>query len=232
MKTLENLVIIFLIFSLVSNTNSQTLTINRARHHKDKSGPYTPLVVSLSIPDTNKKEKPVDLICIVDVSGSMYGERIELVQKSLNFLVYKLTNDDNLALIKFSDSAHLEFNFTRMTQENKEIISTKINNLYASGTTNIYSGLELGLSLLTSNYSSGDRIASMILLSDGYDNTNRSKVYSNFKDLLERTNKTDYVFTLNSFAYGDDNDYELLNSIALIKPGSYFFIHILLSLVI
>ena len=78
---------------------------------------------------------------------------------------------------------------------------------------------------MTSNYSSGDRIASMILLSDGEDNYNYGMVDELFKDLVEYTNKTDYVFNLNTFGYGDYHDYVLMKDIALIKPGSYFFIH-------
>ena len=65
----------------------------------------------------------------------------------------------------------------------------------------------------------------MILLSDGEDNCLFDMVDDEFKDLLERTNKTDYVFTLNTFGYGDYHDYALMKDIALIKPGSYCFIH-------
>ena len=57
-----------------------------------------------------------------------------------------------------------------MTEENKNLILENIEILRASGGTNIYSGLEKGLQLLKNDYSSGDRIASMILLSDGADN--------------------------------------------------------------
>ena len=166
MKILENFVIISMVFSLVSNANSPTLTISRSRAHEDKSGPFTPLVVSFSTEDISTKVKPVDLICIVDISGSMYGDPLNLVKQSLDYLVNLMNDTDNFALVTFSNSATLEFNLTEMTQGNKEKISTRIKYLNAYGGTNIYSGLKLGLSLLTSNYSSGDRIASMILLSD------------------------------------------------------------------
>ena len=94
--------------------------------------------------------------------------------------------------------------------------------IYANGNTNIYSGLEKCLNLLRDDYSSGERIASIILLSDGYDNYFGKGVVNSFKNLLENTGKTDYVFTLHSFGYGDSYDYELLNEIALIKDGSFF----------
>ena len=68
----------------------------------------------------------------------------------------------------------------------------------------------------------------MILLSDGEDNCNPyGMVDELFKELLEKENKTDYVFTLNSFGFGNYHDYILMNDIALIKPGTYFYIEIL-----
>ena len=122
MKILENFVIISMVFSLVSNANSPTLTIGRSRAHEDKSGPFTPLVVSFSTEDISTKVKPVDLICIVDISGSMYGDPINLVKQSLDYLVNLMNDTDNFALVTFSNSATLEFDLTEMTQDNKEII--------------------------------------------------------------------------------------------------------------
>ena len=82
----------------------------------------------------------------------------------------------------------------------------------------------MGLSLLNQNYSSGDRVASMILLSDGEEYCNPYGMVDDlFKELLETENKTDYVFTLNSFSFGNYLDYILMNDIALIKPGVYYF---------
>lgn len=68
--------ILFLIlayFSLFNLSNSASLTIERSWVHEDKSGNYTPLI------------NPVDLVCILDVSGSMVGDKIVQVKYSLNY---------------------------------------------------------------------------------------------------------------------------------------------------
>ena len=218
------LYLILLYFSIFYLSNSANLTIERSWEHEDKSGNYTPLVVSLTTEDTEYKAKPVDLICIVDVSGSMYGDKIDQVKYSLNYLVNRSESIDNFALVTFSSSSKIVHNFTKMTEENKSIFRKSIENLIANGDTNIYSGLEKGLNLLNNDYSSGERIASMILLSDGHDNYNPSGVISNFKNLMKTKNKTDYAFTVHTFGYGDNYNYELLKDISLIMDGSFFHV--------
>ena len=215
-------VIIIQILLLKANADSPSLTINRSKSHKDKSGDYTPLVVSLSTEDKAEKVKPVDLICIVDVSGSMYGEPLNLVKESLKCLLKLMNDTDNFALVTFSGSSYLINDLTKMTKENKNLILDNIENLRAGGGTNIYSGLEEGLKLIKNDYSLGDRIASMILLSDGEDGYYYDRVVSMFEDLIEREGKKNYVFTLNTFGYGSYYDYNLMNNIALIRDGSYF----------
>ena len=128
-----------------------------------------------------------------------------------------MDESDNFALVTFSSDATLVSGLTKMTEENKKKILDKISGLNAYGSTNIYDGLKTALDLFKDDYSSGDRIASIILLSDGYDNHNYKDVVNVFKNYLKSTKKDSYVFTLYTFGYGTDFDYELLNQIALIK---------------
>ena len=71
---------------------------------------------------------------------------------------------------------------------------------------------------------SSDRIASMILLSDGEDNEYYKEVDSKFKELLISENKEDYAFSLHTLGFGDDHDADLMANIANIKDGGYFAI--------
>ena len=217
------------IFILVTN-DDLSLDIFRARSHADQTGSLTPLVVSLSSIDKSEKVKGVDLICIVDVSGSMYGSKIQLVRESLKYLVNLMNEQDNIALITFTSYTDIICDFTKMTSYNKSSLLDDINNLRAYGGTNIYSALRTGLEFVRHDYSSGDRIASMILLSDGEDNYYSSdRLSSLFKQLLINTGKSNYVFTLHTLGFGSDHDYELMNKLSLIKDGGYFAIQRLLD---
>ena len=44
----------------------------------------------------------VDLICVIDVSGSMDGEKIQLVKDTIKFLIETLTPSDRLSIITFN----------------------------------------------------------------------------------------------------------------------------------
>ena len=99
---LLNIAIIIQMLFKKANADSFSLTINRSKSHIDKSGYYTPLVVSLSTEDKNEKVKPVDLICIVDISVSMYGEPLDLVKESLKYLIKLMNDTDNFALGRIS----------------------------------------------------------------------------------------------------------------------------------
>ena len=223
MKKSFLLLVLFLqTFFLISNKDPISLEILRARAHKDQTGNLTPLAVLLSSEDKNVKIKGVDLICIVDVSGSMSGSKIQLVIQSLKTLVNLMEEQDNMALVAFSSGARVVNGFTKMTSENKTLLINNINKIFDAGGTNIYQGLLTGLSLLTENYSSGERIASMILLSDGQDNY--SGADTKFIDLLSTTGKNKYVFSLHTFGYGNDHDRNLMKRIAKIKDGGFFFI--------
>ena len=204
--------------------NSTTLEIHRARAHTDITGNLTPLVVTLSSEDVCEKIKGVDLICIVDVSGSMSGDKILLVKQSLEKLVNLTNETDNLALIKFDSSSEVINGFTPMTQENKKKILTNINNLNAYGGTYIYSALEKALELITHDYSTGERIASIILLSDGRDSYSSEVLSNKFITLLENKEKDDYAFTLHTLGYGRDHDPDLMWELAKVKGGSFLYV--------
>ena len=135
------------IFILVTN-DDLSLDIFRARSHADQTGSLTPLVVSLSSIDKSEKVKGVDLICIVDVSGSMYGSKIQLVIESLKYLVNLMNEQDNIVLITFTDYTDIICDFTKMTSYNKSSLLDDINNLEAYGGTNIYSALISGLEFI------------------------------------------------------------------------------------
>ena len=156
----KKFVFILLVFQIFSPCFTQDdnviLQINRAKSHSDKTGSLTPLVVTVSSEDKSEKIKGVDLICIVDVSGSMSSyNRMNMVKESLKILVELMNNDDQLAIIKFADSASSVFSLTQMTKSNKDDVIKKINGLSASGGTNIYSGLRAGLELISKDYLSG-----------------------------------------------------------------------------
>jgi Mg-chelatase subunit ChlD len=66
-------------------------------------------MVNIKTKETTEEQEgdrsPIDLVCVIDISGSMRGEKIDLVRKTLISLLEIINEHDRLCLIKFDDKA-------------------------------------------------------------------------------------------------------------------------------
>ena len=184
----------------------------------------TPFVVNLSTPqpDENDKKCNVDLICVIDISGSMWGTKIDQVKDSLKILLNFLEEKDRLCLILFESDANNYYNLDFCTKKNKEILEEKINNIHTRGGTNILSGLKMAIDVIKGQTSDQKRVSSIILLSDGCDNESNDVEIAN--SLKQMTKGLGLSFTLNTFGYGDDHDAKIMNKLANLRDGSFFYV--------
>jgi hypothetical protein len=210
------------LFTLIYNSDEAYLSINKSKKHEDQTKNNTPLVVTLTSDDKDDGIRDVDMICIIDYSGSMEGDRINLVKDSLLLLIDLMKENDRLSIIRFDDDAELILPLTKMNNDNKSMAKEKIKNLSIKDYgTDIYTGLELGLKQLIENYSDGKRVASIIFLSDGEDYSFKNHGLDKFKDLIMNTKK-ECIFTLHTFGYGEDHDSELMNKLSKVRDGGYY----------
>ena len=184
----------------------------------------TPFVLNLSAPQPNENDKKcnVDLICVIDVSGSMSGEKLYQVKESLKILLSLMDEKDRLCLILFESDAENYFNLSFLTKKNKEILEGKINQINSRGGTNILSGLKMAIDVIKSQTYNEKRVSSILLLSDGCDNeSNDVELADSLKKL---TKGLGLSFTLHTFGYGDDHDAKVMNKLANLRDGSFFYV--------
>lgn len=61
---------------------------------------------------------PIDLICVVDQSGSMAGEKLALLKQTLIYIVEQMSELDRLAIVSFNtDAFDRSHGLKRMTQQ-------------------------------------------------------------------------------------------------------------------
>ena len=166
-----------------------------------------PFIINILAPESKDQEEKrvsADLICVIDISGSMRGEKIYLVKESLNILVDMMDSKDRIALVLFESYARLLYGLNYLTPENKSKLKNLINNIEAHGGTNIASGLEIAVNILKEEKKNKTleegRSSSIILLSDGKDNNNDENQLS--EKLKSLTKGEGLTFTLNTFGYG------------------------------
>ena len=187
----------------------------------------TPFVINLFAPDLNEKEQEkkrvnVDLICVIDISGSMNGEKLYQVKESLKILVEMMNQKDRIALILFESKAELFYDLNYLSEKNKSILKNLIDKMESKGGTNIANGLEIAVELLKKINNNKSRSSSIILLSDGCDNyLNDVELGDKLKSL---TKGKRLFFTLNSFGYGEDHDPKIMKHLANIRDGSFYFV--------
>ena len=190
----------------------------------------TPFIINLNSPDTINKKSNVDLICIIDVSGSMKNQKLKLVKDSLKSLVSFMDSKDRMAIILFNDKATQYLDLAFLTNETKQNYMSKIDKITSRGGTNILSGLEKAVNILKeeklkeANNINNEyiRVKSLMLLSDGNDNDyNDIEISDGLKKLTKGFNLS---FTLHTFGYGEDYDPKIMSRLANLRDGSFYMI--------
>ncbi|GGF83999.1 hypothetical protein GCM10010912_31490 [Paenibacillus albidus] len=162
--------------------------------------------------------KPVkDVVMIIDDSGSMMendpdNRRYSAAQS----LVMQMDEDNQVAVLTFSDSASIVQPLTPLADEqNREKVSAAILNLKTTeGGTNIKGALEESLNVINGD-SSSSRGSMVILLSDGASELDTA---SDLRTFTERG------IAVNTIGLGMDNpsDATLLREIAGVTGGQYY----------
>ena len=201
------------LFSITLKPKYSTLQINSA------SETVEPILFTLKTENTAEGSRaPLDLVCVLDTSGSMSGAKIELLRSTLKYLVDLLDENDRISIIRFSGSAYRLTPLQRVTSENKSGINAAIDGLQATGGTDITAGMSLAVKALKERRYKNP-VSSVFLLSDGLD----GGAVAGVKNLLD-TEKPEDTFTINSFGYGSDHDPNLMSSVAKMMDGKFYFV--------
>lgn len=159
----------------------------------------------------------VDVICCIDVSGSMEGQKLQNVKRSLKYVIDLLKVSSRLAIVAFSSKVTSVMNFKKTSNQDAKV-GKIISALAAGGDTNITAGMKAVQNLIKNRK---DRMnpLSVFVLTDGKHNVGTLDLDSLFAN---DDNLTPYV--VNTFGYGDDHDAAVLQSLSEAKGGNYYFV--------
>lgn len=175
---------------------------------------------------------PVDLVTVLDVSGSMSGTKLALLKRAMGFVIQNLGPSDRLSVIAFSSTARRHFPLRRMTETGKLEALQAVNSLISSGGTNIAEGLRKGFKVMVDRKWKNP-VCSIILLSDGQDTytisgTSTTRPRADYKSLLPTSinlnGGTGFCIPVHAFGFGSDHDAASMHSISEISGGTFSFI--------
>jgi Ca-activated chloride channel family protein len=160
--------------------------------------------------------RDVSLVMLLDVSGSMEGDKILNVQSAAQQFVKQMGDDDYITLIAFADNPDILI-YHEKVEDVRDLAITNIADLIAWGDTTLYDAIADGASVIASTTSS-QRSNVLVVLTDGMDTASTRYLFDQeLVDLAAGNNTT--IFTI---AYGSDADEDLLESLATQANGNFY----------
>jgi hypothetical protein len=178
--------------------------------------------------DSVNSRAPLDLVTVLDVSGSMKGAKLALLKSAMSFVIQTLGPDDRLSVIAFSSTARRLFPLRRMTISGRMRALRAVNSLVDGGGTNIADGLKKGAKVIEQRRLKNP-VCSIILLSDGQDTYSLPSidgVQPNHSVLVPPSilPGTGNHVQIHTFGFGADHDSAAMHSIAETSSGTFSFI--------
>ena len=158
-----------------------------------------------------EKEKPsLAMVLVIDKSGSMGGDKIEMAKSAARSAAELLGRSDQLAVLAFDGDT---YTISEMqSASNKGRISDDISRIEAGGGTTMYPAMEEAYELLTSTPA---KLKHVILLTDGVSSP------GDFAGMAATMNSA--RITVSTVAVGADSDTAVLEEIAKTGNGRYYF---------
>merc|ERR1719232_514060 len=147
-------------------------------------------LVSISAPEYEQENRSgIDCVCVLDVSGSMRGQKISLVRKAMRRLVRAMTSKDRVCFVTFDTNVNTLMEFTAMDAAGKELARKQIHALNHGSSTNLAGGLATGIEKMKELFLQGgaNEVTSVLLFTDGEANVGERTTEAILRRAVEAT---------------------------------------------
>lgn len=163
-----------------------------------------------------EKRLPLNIVLVIDRSGSMAGDKIKYVREAAKFVVDSLQDGDILSVVSFDNGAEVLQAAAAIESLDRGQVKAAIDRLTDRGGTDMVSGLTRGLEQVRANATT-ERVNRVILLSDGLPDTQAGLVELAAGGL-------DKGIFLTTMGVGRDYNEDLMARLADAGSGNYYFI--------
>lgn len=158
--------------------------------------------------EDDEARKDVNLTFVIDVSGSMSGDRIDIVRDSLHTLIGELRPADSVAVVTYDSDAAVLKGMTPVGDG--EELHAAVDDLNAGGATDMHKGLVYGYEIAGESFDAA-KDNRVVLLSDGEANVGLTEHDAILEDLEPRIAEG---ITLLTVGVGDSYNQETLEQLA------------------
>lgn len=150
-----------------------------------------------------------DWVFVLDVSGSMGGDKIRTLSDGVAKVIGKMSGTDRFRIVTFNnDSSDFTGGYINATAENVQAVLGRLQQLQAGGGTNLYAGLSAGL-----KKTDDERTTAIVLVTDGVANIGPTG-HADFRKLVQ-----DRDVRLFTFVLGNSANRPLLEDLAKLSGG-------------
>lgn len=160
--------------------------------------------------------KRVNVLLVVDISGSMEGQKLAAVQDGLKLFLDNLADDDSVGMLTFNDEI-ATLSPVGPLGPKRAWLEDEIDRLQAGYKTVLHDVTLEALRQASERYDPS-RINAVVLMSDGLDTASRIGKRQMLQE-VERAARSPRAIRIFTIAYGDDADRELLEQIASTTGG-------------
>jgi uncharacterized protein YegL len=172
---------------------------------------------------SNTDRAPVDCVVVSDVSGSMNGQKMELLRETGKLLLNEFVEKDRVGLVTFDSDVKERFSLQSINETSRTKATKIVDSFQAGSLTNLSGGLLAGIKqLINDKNADKSHVRTVLLMTDGQANhgfRTAAELIPVITEMLQDTG-----IALHTFGYGADHDASLLRKIATAGNGSYYFV--------
>jgi len=171
--------------------------------------------------DKNWERAPLNLVAVIDRSGSMGGESIDNVKHSLREITDQLQTGDQISFVLYGSDVVTHLEPLRIGSGSKNTVRHKIKTIEIEGSTNMDAGLGRGYEIAYETKVDFEGTTRVMIFTDERPNTGRTDA-DGFMARARQASKDGIGMT--TIGYGVNYGGELAAKIASVRGGNLFYV--------
>ena len=173
---------------------------------------------SSGLTPADARRPPLNIVAVVDKSGSMSGHSIDMAKRGLHELVRQLDDGDRLTIVLYGDRTHVHLPAT--SGADRDRLEGAIDAIAIEGSTYMEAGLKLGFAEARRSAKSFPGLTRVMLFTDERPNVGSTDAES-FMGMAEANSRAGIGMT--TIGVGVQFGAELATKISSVRGGNLFF---------
>ena len=165
-------------------------------------------------------KKPVDLVVVMDVSGSMRGDKITTARASLMQFVEKLHDKDRLQIILFSTDITTLTPLTDLGNKRQDVLDS-VSGIFEQGDTRLYDATLAAYQDLLAE-GDPDHIRAIVVLTDGRDTLSDESLGAVIDQINANAGEGGNAIKIFTIAFGENADQGVMQQLAEPTGGKQY----------